>query len=78
MWTKLSGKFEPTTGDSKTRLLKKLAKYELNDITRNPKEWITDIELLRVYLQKLDIHIDDSEMMTHILLELPEEYQTIV
>ena len=30
----ISGKFEPTTGASKTRMCKKFAKCELYDITR--------------------------------------------
>ena len=33
----------------------------------NTKNWITVLELLRGYLQNLEVHIDDSEMMTHIL-----------
>ena len=36
------------------------------------KDFTVDLE------QKLDTQIDDSEMMTHILLNLPEEYQDIV
>ena len=71
-WTKLSRKFEPTTGASKTTLRNKFYKCELDDVTRNPKEWITDIELLIVDLQNSDVHIDDSEMMTQILSNLPE------
>ena len=47
-------------------------------MTRNTSEWITDIELLRKDLQKLDEHIEESEMMTHILSNLPEEYHTIM
>ena len=70
-WTILSRKFEPTTGASKTRLRKKFSKYELYEVTRNPEEWITKLELLRGYLQKLDVHIDESEMITHILSNLP-------
>ena len=44
----------------------------------NPEEWITDIELIRRYLQEPEVHINNSEIMTHILSDLPEEYQTIV
>ena len=75
---KLSRKIEPTTGDSKTRLHKKFAKYKLDNVTRNPKEWIIELELPRGNLQKLDADIDDSEMITHVLSNLPEEFQTIV
>ena len=57
---KLSRKFEPTTEDSKTRLRKKFTKYKLDRITRNNKERINDLELIRADLQKLDIQIYDS------------------
>ena len=63
VWIKLSRNIETTTRDSKKRLLnkcKKLYNFELYYITRNPKDLITDIELLRGYLQKLDIQIENS------------------
>ena len=34
--------------------------------------------MIRGYPQKLNVHIDDSKMMTNILSKLFEEYQTIV
>ena len=40
-------------------------KYELYDVTRDPEEWITELNLLRGYLRKLNVHIDYTEMMTH-------------
>ena len=70
-WTTLSINFESITGASITRITKKFAKYELDDVTINPEEWITELKLHRRELQKLDVHIDDSEMMNHILLNIP-------
>ena len=60
-------------GVSKKILSNKIAKCEMEDVTRNPKEWITRIKILRGNLRKLDIQIYDSEMMTNILYKLPEE-----
>ena len=77
-WIKLSRKFDPTTGYFKKILRNKISKCKLDDVTRNPEEWITQLELLRGDLRKLDVKIDGSEMMTHILSNLPEEYQNIV
>ena len=77
-WMNILGKFEPTIVSSKTRLCNKCSKWELDDITRNPKEFITNLRVLRGDLRKLDVQIDDSEVMTHILSNLPEEYQNIV
>ena len=59
-------------------LRKYFSKWKIDDVTRNTEEWITDIKLLRGYLQKLYVQIDDSEMMTHILSNLPEECQIIL
>ena len=49
-WMKLLRKFEPTTGDSKTRLRMKFANCDLDKITRKPLKCITKFELIRVYL----------------------------
>ena len=70
-WTTLSINFESITGASITRITKKFAKYELDDVTINPEEWITELKLHRRELQKLDVHIDDSEMMNLILSNIP-------
>ena len=63
---------------SKTRLRKKFTKCGLDDVKRDLEDWIADLELLRVDLQKLGIIVDDVEIMTHIMSNLPEEYDNIV
>ena len=40
---KLNKKFQPTIGASKTRLRKKFAKCELDDVKRDPEDWITEL-----------------------------------
>ena len=52
---KLLRKFDPTTGASKTRLRKKFAKCKIDEIRRKPLQSITEFELIRGDLQKLDI-----------------------
>ena len=52
-------KFKPTAGDSNKRLSKNFSKWDINDVKRNPLGCITDIELLRGDLQKLDVQIDN-------------------
>ena len=64
---KLSRRFDATVWASKTILCKKSAKCELDAVTKKIKEWNTELKLLRGYLQKLDLHIDDSKMMPQIL-----------
>ena len=75
---KLSRNCVSITGASKTILRKKLAKCGLDDVIRILEYWITNLELLREYLQNIDVNIDDSENMNHIISKFLEEYQTIV
>ena len=77
-WERLNKKFQPITGASKTKLSKKFEKNELDGVTRDPEDCITDLEWLIWDLQKLGVIVDDVEMMTHILSSLPEEYEIVV
>ena len=70
IWANHSG-FQENNGQE-------IDKCKIDYVTRKQNEWITKIELLRGDLQKLDIQIDNPEIMSHILSNLPEEYQTIV
>ena len=78
MWVKLSKKYEPTKGASKTRLDKKFAKWKLDGVTRDSKDWNNKLKLLRLDLRKSNVHIDNTQMMTHILSKSPEVYNTTV
>ena len=70
-------KIDPTKEASKIRLSNKFAKNDLNYVTRYPEDWVSDLELLIGDLRKLGFIIDDVEIMTHILSNLPEEYENI-
>ena len=60
------------TGATKTRLCKKFTEIKLYDVIRDTEDQITELELFRGDLQKLGLIIDDVEMMTHLMSNLPE------
>ena len=64
---RLNKKFQPIPGASKTRLRKKSMKIESDDVTRDPEDWITELELLRGNLRKLGFIIDDVQTNSIIL-----------
>ena len=66
------------SGASKTRLRKKFVKIELDHVTKHPEDWIVELELLRGVLQKMGVIIYDVKVLSHILSNLPEEYENIV
>ena len=53
MWNKISIEFYPTTGASNTILCNIFSIIKFKDITRYPKYWITDLELLRAVTKKI-------------------------
>ena len=68
---KLSRKFDSTTVASNSILREKFSKCKLDNVTRYPKEWITELKPYRGDLHKFNSHIDDTEMMSHILSNVP-------
>ena len=46
-WEILNKKIQPMTGAYKTRIRNKFAKSELDDVTRDPEDWINKLELFR-------------------------------
>ena len=58
--------------------MQKNCKSELDDVTRDQEDCITELELLRGNLRKLVVIIDDVEIMIYILSNPPEEYENII
>ena len=59
-WDRLNKKIQTMAGSPKTTLSKKFSKSELYDVTRDPEDWITDLELFIGYLQTLVVIIEDT------------------
>ena len=49
-------------------ILQGICKSELDDVSRDPEYWITELELLRGDLQKMEVIIDDLEIIAHIMI----------
>ena len=71
-WERLNEEFLPETGSSKTRIWNESAKRKLFYVTRDTEDWITELELFIGDFRKLGVIIDDVEMMTHIMYNLPK------
>ena len=57
---------------------KEYVKFEIYNVTRDPKYWITYLEQLKRDLQKLNLHIYNREVIIYILYSLLEAYENIV
>ena len=43
--------------------------------TKDPEEWITELEELRDFLEDMGLIMSDEDLMIHILNHLPSEYE---
>ena len=60
------------------KIIQKLLKSALYDVTKDQEYWITNIELLRGDLKKLGVNIDDVEVMNHIMSNLSKQHKRII
>ena len=77
-WLNLQAKYESTTAASKKQLKKEFHTSSLNDVTKDPDEWITNLERMRIRLKAMKHEISDEDLMIHVLNNLPEEYDNLV
>jgi gag-polypeptide of LTR copia-type len=78
-WSKLKTRFEPQTGATLTQLKKEFTSCKLQK-GESPDDWIEKLESIRNTIEQIlgKPHIDDTNMMLHILNNLPKDYETIV
>jgi gag-polypeptide of LTR copia-type len=78
-WSKWKTRFEPQTGATLTQLKREFTSSKLQK-GESPDDWIEKLESIWTTIEQIlgKPHIDDTDMMLHILNNLPEEYETVV
>ena len=77
-WRELQRRFEPDTSADKVKLKKEFNASKLSNWNKDPKIWISKLEVIRKRMKKMSNEISDEDVMIHILNNLPEEYDTVV
>ena len=77
-WSSLEEKFEPQDGQSLIYLKQELTNNVLGDVEKDPDVWITSLCLQQEQLVDLNHVISEKDLILHILMNLPEEYNTTV
>ena len=72
-WKNLNAKYEPKMAASLVILKKEFADSALEDSTKDPDEWIADLERLRQRMKTLKAPIADEDFIIHVLNNLPIE-----
>jgi uncharacterized protein (DUF885 family) len=78
-WERLKARFEPKTGATLTQLKREFTSSKLQK-EQSPDEWIEKLESIRNTIEQIlgRPHIDDTDLMLHIINNLPDEYDIIV
>ena len=77
-WKRLCEKYRPNTAPSRLNLIKKFHSMKLESATRDPDEWLTELEDLRAQLELCGRIISDDELLEHVLNNVPTEYDIAV
>ena len=79
-WDRLKTKYEPNTGTELLAINKEYMSMELDDIKKDPEDFITDLDKLRTRMADDTFNeiITDKSFMLHVLNSLPVEYESIV
>ena len=53
---------------------------KLDDVSKDPNEWIIDLESLRLQINQIDLvsKMSDRDLMIHIMNSLPEQYDPVI
>lgn len=79
-WERLVKKYEPHTAPKLLKLKKELMNMRLDDVSKDPDEWITDLENIRVQINQIDLvsKMSERDLMIHIMNSLPEQYDPVI
>ena len=77
-WTKLQQKYESQTSASRVKLMNQFTNNKLKKLSKDPDEWIAELELTRSRLKKMGTEIDESYLMMHVLNNMPSSYDNII
>ena len=77
-WKRLVTRWEPATLTTVFEIESEFAKSRLQDVDKNPEEWITELEYFRYKIIDLGGNMTAERMIGHILSNLPKEYDITV
>ncbi len=70
-WANFISKYEPKTTASKAQLKCYFDLCFLDNVSKDPDEWILDLESVQQRLKVIKSEINNTDLMIHILNKLP-------
>ena len=77
-WKNLTSKYDSKSTVTAVTLSEQYNSSKLNNTKTDPETWIVYLEILQSRLNDMKYQVSDNHLMIHILLNLPEEYDTLV
>ena len=74
----LLAKYKPKTMQNRAEKKLEFAQSKLTDWTKDPDEWLDELETIRADLDLMGSPINDEDFKIHVLNNLPKEYESIV
>ena len=64
-WNSLNRRFDPQTSSNKMKSKKKFTNSSLTDWKKDPADWITELEKIRMQLERMGLVISDNNIMNY-------------
>ena len=77
-WKRLRNKYESKSAPSRLNLKNKFVNSKLKTAREDPDVWLTNLESLRVQLAEAESFMTDTDLIEHVLNNLPKEYENVV
>ena len=77
-WSSLVSRFEPKTKFNLIKLKKELMESKLEDLNKDPEEWIMELEIICRKIKNLGQVVNEEDLMLMIFQNLPPEYENTV
>ncbi len=77
-WSKLMQQYESQTNATRVNLMGQFTCSRLKKELQDPNPWITELELMRMRLEKMGSDLDDEYLIMHIMNNLPSAYDGLM
>jgi hypothetical protein len=77
-WVNLLEKYQVETAAGMVQLRMDFTKCVMKNESQDPDEWFTELEYLKQRLKGVKVNIEESELIAHILNNLPNNYSELV
>ena len=77
-WRKLSAKYDSKSSVKVVELSHEFNESRLTSLKTDPEDWIVELKILQARLDDMNFPITEKHLLTHVMHNRPEQYDSVV